>query len=333
MKMKLMYSSASQPRSYALLFLNIMLTSGTSQTPVLESGLDLQDSSYFRDMKGAPSSASVLNKEIELGRIIQDMLSQTLSPKRMAPGGSKRWAEISLNQLNARLCSWHNTLPGEMRWDRWGSSFDVVHPSIAALQYGIPIPHYVNTDNTNSMLYHTARISLNRPFVNPNPESNSINQSLKICDVSADIIVSILRRFKARYQGGGTPIVKDTNLPALDAALAELSHAWALAGQARKGLQDLLNKTHAQRQEVQPTPSPSLASDIEPAFTNETTQGAIYTAQCLKVPDNFQMATSTLAFQTNFNMMPYDAFDGTDSTLWDPLSVMDDGTGSWSSGR
>jgi hypothetical protein len=309
MKMKLMYSSASQPRSYALLFLNIMLTSGTSQTPVLESGLDLQDSSYFRDMKGAPSSASVLNKEIELGRIIQDMLSQTLSPKRMAPGGSKRWAEISLNQLNARLCSWHNTLPGEMRWDRWGSSFDVVHPSIAALQYGIPIPHYVNTDNTNSMLYHTARISLNRPFVNPNPESNSINQSLKICDVSADIIVSILRRFKAqhslrncplvfvhgsiraidatlamaRYQGGGTPIVKDTNLPALDAALAELSHAWALAGQARKGLQDLLNKTHAQRQEVQPTPSPSLASDIEPAFTNETTQGAIYTAQCLKV--------------------------------------------------
>jgi hypothetical protein len=178
--------------------------------------------------------------------------------------------------------------------------------------------------------------------------------------MSADIIVSILRRFKAqhslrncpllfvyasiraidatlltaRYQDGGTPVVTDTNLLALDAALAELSHAWALAGQARKGLQDLLNKRHAQRYEAQSTASSSFACDVELAFTKETAQDAIYKTQCLKVPhDNFKMATSTLAFQTISNITHYDALDSTDPTFWDPLGVMDDGTGSWSSGR
>jgi hypothetical protein len=132
----------------ALLFLNAMLTCDTSQTPVWETWLDQHDLSSFKDMTGAPNSLSVLKRQIDLGRIIEDMLSQTLPPKKMTPGGSKRWAEISLNRLNARLCSWHNALPGDMRWDRWGSSFDVVHPSIASLQYEIRNPHFANTNDT-----------------------------------------------------------------------------------------------------------------------------------------------------------------------------------------
>jgi hypothetical protein len=148
MMMMMMYSSANQFRAYALLFLNATLTCDTSQTPVWETWLDQHDLSCFKDMTGAPNSLSVLKRQIDLGRIIEDMLSQTLPPKKMAPGGSKRWAEISLNRLNARLCSWHNALPGDMRWDRWGSSFDVVHPSIASLQYEIRNPHFANTNDT-----------------------------------------------------------------------------------------------------------------------------------------------------------------------------------------
>lgn len=204
------------------------------------------------------------------------------------------------------------------------------------------------------MLYHTARISLNRPFMSPTPESNVSKESLKICDISADIIVSIVRRFKAQHslrncplvfvhgsikavdailaaalhQDCNTPITKDTSLLALDAALAEMSNAWILAGQARKGLQDLLNTKYAHKQEEESTSSPSLASGVESTFTNETTQDDIYTDQSLKFPDdNFHLTTSILAFQSYFHMMPYDNFVGTDPTLWDPLCVIDNGNG------
>ncbi len=151
------------------------------------------------------------------------------------------------------------------------------------------------------MLYHTARISLNRPFVTtkssaspcPSPASSSLySGSIEICDTSADIIVSILNRFKpqgglktaplmfvhgaivaidatlatAQHQSGGKPIVKDTNLPALDAALAELSHTWALAGGARTGLRDVLRQRQIKRDGTRSDPSRGLDSDVDAAL-------------------------------------------------------------------
>jgi hypothetical protein len=71
-----------------------------------------------------------LNKQIQLGYIIENVLSTTST----SASGSKRWMEISLNDLNAKLWSWHDSLSSDQRWDRWGSRFDAVHPSVAALQ-------------------------------------------------------------------------------------------------------------------------------------------------------------------------------------------------------
>ena len=123
------------------------------------------------------------------------------------------------------------------------------------------------------MLYHSARISLNRPFllVKPTPSSPESNQlfeiSRSICRSSADTITSILQRFMAQYglehapiifvlgavmalnvtvalakkknpssttsPSSDTPLISDTNLLALDSALEVMSRTWTLAADAR----------------------------------------------------------------------------------------------------
>lgn len=209
------------------------------------------------------------------------------------------------------------------------------------------------------MLYHTTRISLNRPFINPNT-TQDFNQSFRICETSADIIVSILRRFKAQhsllncpllfvyaaikavditftadqYQNIGTPVITDTNLLTLDSALNELSYAWTLAGQARKGLQDLLNKRRSQMDENLSISSSSFASDVEFEFSASAAPDALHKTECLEVPqDNFKIESSIFNFQAISNIAPYGALDSTDPSFWDTLGMIDDGIGSWSSNR
>lgn len=209
------------------------------------------------------------------------------------------------------------------------------------------------------MLYHTTRISLNRPFINTNT-TQVFNQSFKICDTSADIIVSILRRFKAQhsllncpllfvyaaikaidvtlaadqYQDSGTPVIMDTNLLTLDVALKELSYAWILAGQARKGLQDLLNERRSPRDENLSISSSSFASDVEFDFSASAAPDALHKTECLEVPqENFKIESSIFNFQAISNIAPYGTLDSIDPSFWDTLGMIDDGIGSWSSNR
>lgn len=128
------------------------------------------------------------------------------------------------------------------------------------------------------MLYHTARISLNRPLIslrsNDNGQSSKlVSDAIELCDASVDTVVRILRRFGAQHTLKNAPfgfvhgavvaidvtlatmtstsaskgVVKDTALPTLDAALAELSHAWKIARDARDGLQELLARRETER--------------------------------------------------------------------------------------
>lgn len=77
----------------------------------------------------------ILNKQQELANIIEDLLSQDLSGRWCPSPGSSRSVEISLNDLNARLLGWHNSLPSYLRWDIWGSGFGDIEQNIAELQY------------------------------------------------------------------------------------------------------------------------------------------------------------------------------------------------------
>ncbi|KAK1961206.1 hypothetical protein LY78DRAFT_673452 [Colletotrichum sublineola] len=97
---------------------------------------------------------------------------------------ARRWNEVSLSKLNARLVACHEALPGEMRWKRWSTNKDVLQPSVACLH----------------TFYHSTRICLNLPFITsvreiptiPDGETEDLNnpiiKSFKICQSSAQML-------------------------------------------------------------------------------------------------------------------------------------------------
>ena len=85
-----------------------------------------------------PKLTLLFNKQVELGRIVHDMLAHTFSPKKTKVATPRRdtWTDVSLNELNSRLVSWHESLPNDMRWKKWfAASSDVLQPNVSALQY------------------------------------------------------------------------------------------------------------------------------------------------------------------------------------------------------
>ncbi|KAL1857413.1 hypothetical protein Daus18300_010386 [Diaporthe australafricana] len=219
-----------------------------------------------------PKMSSLLYQQVELGRIIHDILSTTFAPKRKERSKARRWTKVSLNNLNARLVAWHEALPTEMRWKKWLTAKDSVSADTTILH----------------TMYHSTRICLNLPFLTytvereattssdpkqqsdgtPNeahapPRPSHFVESAKICESSADSLADILHRYRAQYTLGSAPnllvygaivatnallvtlrrqrgnpdetplLIKDTALPALDSYLKEMSIPWALAGEAR----------------------------------------------------------------------------------------------------
>ncbi|KAG8164038.1 hypothetical protein KVR01_005956 [Diaporthe batatas] len=221
------------------------------------------------DRTAAPNHTSLLHQQVELGRIIHDILSTTFVPKRNEQSKARRWTNVLLNQLNARLLAWHETLPSDMRWKKWVTAKENLLPDIAMLH----------------ALYHNTRICLNLPFLassledGPRPsgatqshggpskpqaaQARYLVESANICRLSSESLVDILHRFRAQHTLANSPIIllyaaivaanaclvtlrhqhrstaepplriRDTSLPALDTYLQELSVSWALAGEAR----------------------------------------------------------------------------------------------------
>ncbi|KAJ0124344.1 transcriptional regulatory protein [Diaporthe amygdali] len=229
-----------------------------------------------------PSLSSLFHQQVELGRIIHDILSTTFAPRRKEGSKTRRWTKISLNKLNARLVAWHEALPNEMRWKKWLTAKDNLLPDVTVLH----------------TLYHSTRICLNLPFLtstieremgtadtkqsherkneSPAIRLSHLAESARICELSSESLVDILHRFRAQHTLGSAPIllvygaivatnavlvnlrhqhkntnepplqIKDTALPALDSYLQELSVPWALAGEARIKFQRTLSIWHRQ---------------------------------------------------------------------------------------
>jgi len=79
----------------------------------------------------------ILTYQDELCHIINDMMVKPhpLWGAAITFSDDLRWEELVVGEINTRLLGWHNALPGELRWNRWGSCFDIIHPSITALRY------------------------------------------------------------------------------------------------------------------------------------------------------------------------------------------------------
>ncbi|KAF4422836.1 putative transcriptional regulatory protein [Colletotrichum fructicola] len=207
--------------------------------PVWENWLFSHDLGFLKTVRPAgPKLTLLFNQQIELARIIHDMLSTTFAPRKKTDAHARRWTEVSLNKLNARLVAWHEALPTNMRWKKWFTKKDNLQVNVAILH----------------TLYHSTRISLNLPFIasigsmpslsedKPENEKNPLAQSFRVCRAGAEGIVDVLQRFKSEHTLGNAPLLhmsnpsslaNDTLLPILDDALQDMAHSWSLAGEAR----------------------------------------------------------------------------------------------------
>ncbi|KAI1380513.1 hypothetical protein F4677DRAFT_261754 [Hypoxylon crocopeplum] len=230
--------------------------------PIWDNWLEIHDMSFLKTVRPAgPKLALLFNQQVELGRIIHDMLSNVFAPKRKSALKSKRWTTAALQQLNARLLAWHEALPSDMRWKKWFTNKDRLQPNVAVLH----------------TLYHSTRICLNLPFITtieshtlrdkPGAISSSITESIRICKSAAGDIVDVLDRFKGQHTLGNVPLIlvqgaivatnsvlvtsktsdhsgslfEDTPFPILDEALNEMSVSWTLASDARARFKRALN--------------------------------------------------------------------------------------------
>lgn len=125
-----------------ILFCPTALTKTRSDDPqIWEDWLRTHDLGFLgTDRAAAPNHTSLLHQQVELGRIIHDILSTTFVPKRNEQSKTRRWTNVLLNKLNARLVAWHEALPSEMRWKKWLTAKDNLLPDTAMLQYEHTIP-------------------------------------------------------------------------------------------------------------------------------------------------------------------------------------------------
>ncbi|KAE9580611.1 hypothetical protein CGMCC3_g3373 [Colletotrichum fructicola] len=208
--------------------------------PVWENWLFSHDLGFLKTVRPAgPKLTLLFNQQIE----------------KKTDAHARRWTEVSLNKLNARLVAWHEALPTNMRWKKWFTKKDNLQVNVAILH----------------TLYHSTRISLNLPFIasigsmpslsedKPENEKNPLAQSFRVCRAGAEGIVDVLQRFKSEHTLGNAPLLfvggcilamnailvtcrhmsnpsslaNDTLLPILDDALQDMAHSWSLAGEAR----------------------------------------------------------------------------------------------------
>ncbi|KAI0113096.1 fungal-specific transcription factor domain-containing protein [Daldinia grandis] len=103
--------------------------------PIWDDWLQSHNMSSLKTVRPAgPKLTLLFNQQVDLGRIIHDILSNVFSPKGKGFTKSKRWTTTVLQQLNARLLSWHEALPADMRWKKWFTNRDRLQPNVTVLQ-------------------------------------------------------------------------------------------------------------------------------------------------------------------------------------------------------
>ncbi|KIW91502.1 uncharacterized protein Z519_07468 [Cladophialophora bantiana CBS 173.52] len=209
-----------------------------------------------------------------LARIIEDIQAEVFNSDHISRHAAGCGVDALYHKFNARLWNWHDSLPGEMRWNRWSSKEEDADPSLALLH----------------ILFHTARISLNRPLISqkgmksPSAQIPKIvSDALGICKDSVDTIVQIIRRFRTwhtlrtasfAFVHGAIMAIdaaiiiiscSETDnalsmkmnadpLSTLDTALNDLSHTWAIAQDARSRLHEIINASQLDLGMINETP-------------------------------------------------------------------------------
>ncbi|GKT91541.1 transcription factor [Colletotrichum tofieldiae] len=254
---------------------------------------------------------------------------------------ARRWNEVSLNKLNARLVAWHEALPADMRWKNWTTNKDVLQP--------------------NSAILHT-RICLNLPFVasvrhiptvpegNAEVSNNPIIKSFRICQSSAQGIVDVLQRYMhqhtlestplifvgatiiaintvlvtTRRQGNSLPIKRETLLPTLDVALEEMAVSWKLAAEARQKVRNALNFMQQQHpnpasETRKPSPSPSGGQSYgQPPVVDRA-----------KVQASANPPFMTIEQESLGTVPQTSEFESPEQSVWEPMSVLDSEAAYW----
>ncbi|KAK1448045.1 fungal specific transcription factor domain-containing protein [Colletotrichum cuscutae] len=330
--------------------------------PIWENWLFSHDLGFLKTMRPAgPKLTLLFNQQIELARIVHDMLSQTFVPKKMKDPAARRWNEVSLNKLNARLVAWHEALPTNMRWKKWFTNKDILQPNVSILH----------------MFYHSTRICLNLPFLasvrhipstadladndDDDPETSSNNpiiKSLRICQSSAQGIADVLQRFKSQHTlgnaplifvgativatnavlvatrrqrgGGGVPqLMKDTLLPVFDGALEDMSASSKLAEEARAKVRVALNTKEQHRYDAgggQQSEVVPVGVDGEAARSDEPVVVVVDPALSGSVPPPVTTAIGS-GSMTETAEIP--SFMSPEQQGWQPLSVLDGETAFW----
>ncbi|OTA59696.1 hypothetical protein K449DRAFT_385014 [Hypoxylon sp. EC38] len=294
--------------------------------PIWDNWLQTHDLSYMKTIRPAgPKLTLLFNQQVELGRIIHDMLANVFAPKRKGSANSKRWTTTALQQLNARLLSWHEALPADMRWKKWFTNKD-------RLQTNVTVLH---------TLYHSTRICLNIPFITTTKSnvthekasaiSSSIAEAIKICKSSAEGIVDILERFKSQHTLGNTPLIlvqgaivatnavvvtsriseapislmEDTPFPILDEALNEMSVSWKLASEARERFRKALSLWQPEQH------APAAAGEH------------VWVHDINEPPDMFQWAQATGSeFIQYADSVQGADFESPEQYLWEPMGFI-----------
>ncbi|KZL84084.1 transcription factor, partial [Colletotrichum incanum] len=316
--------------------------------PVWENWLCAHNLGFLKTTGPAgPKLTLLFNQQVELARIVHDMLSQTFAPKKMKDPTARRWNEVSLNKLNARLLAWHEALPTDMRWKNWITNKDVLQPNLAILH----------------MFYHSTRICLNLPFVASvrhipaAPEgiteasSNPIIKSFRICQSSAQGIVDVLQRFRHQHTLENTPLIfvgatiiatntvlvttrrqgnsllskKETLLPTLDVALEEMSVSWKLAAEARQKVKNAFN---SMQQQHPGSPSETRESGLSPDSGVQTCdQPPVVDPAKIHVSAN---PTFINVEQESLGTVPQTSeFESPEQSVWEPMSVLDSEAAYW----
>ena len=207
-----------------------------------------------------------------------------------------------------------------------------------------------------STLYNSTRICLNLPFITSVEPSvsaphlkkqivhqpNHFAECAKICSDSADAIVALLQRFKSqhtlgnapiifvhwaivatnsvlvtsRYSESSRPLVKNTHLPVLDAALQEMSTSWALAEIARTKFRHALGQKQQQHQRQ--SSLIQLTHDLDAQFHEQPATTDSSTSNTLGID-----STALGAVAQGID------FASPEQYVWDPMSILDGETEYW----
>lgn len=77
---------------------------------------------------------TLLAKQVELLEIVQEIQAHALNYTTLHQH-SDQWLEATCGKIDAKLCLWLDTLPGELGWSRWSSNSEPIDPGQMDLQY------------------------------------------------------------------------------------------------------------------------------------------------------------------------------------------------------